>query len=161
MSFAIKNPAIVGESRTVTRIVVHCSDSYFGDAALIDSWHATRGWRSPSGKSIGYHYVILNGHKDHRLVYDSLLDGDVEAGRPLHEQGAHVAGANFDSIGVCLIGKDGLYTVEKIVQLRKFVRALMELYDISIEQIFAHHELDSKGKTCPDFSGTTLRGLLT
>ena len=38
----------------LTNIIIHCSDSDFGDAQTIDLWHKQRGW-----KGIGYHYVIV------------------------------------------------------------------------------------------------------
>ena len=44
------------QMREIKKIIIHCSDSEFGDAALIDKWHKERGWTG-----IGYHYVILNG----------------------------------------------------------------------------------------------------
>ena len=39
------------------KIVLHCSDSTFGNAAVITNWHIQRGWQT-----IGYHFVICNGH---------------------------------------------------------------------------------------------------
>lgn len=64
------------------------------DAALIDRWHARRGWgmQGPGGEihHIGYHYVIL-------------ADGTVEPGRPEWMTGAHCRGHN-DHIGICVVG---------------------------------------------------------
>ena len=40
---------------------------------------------------IGYHYVVL-------------LDGTIQAGRPIERQGAHCVGHNANSIGICYIG---------------------------------------------------------
>jgi len=45
-----------------------------------------RGW-----VDIGYHLVITRS-------------GDLELGRPLDVIGAHVAGFNFDSVSVCMVG---------------------------------------------------------
>ncbi len=70
-------------------IVVHCSATREGvwvDAHDIDEWHKARGW-----SMIGYHRVIL-------------LTGAVEQGRPYTRRGAHVAGNNVNSIGICMIG---------------------------------------------------------
>lgn len=75
--------------RAIDAIVWHCSatpDGKWFSAKDIDKWHKARGWRK-----IGYHRVIL-------------LDGLVEIGRELWEVGAHVAGQNSRSIGVCMIG---------------------------------------------------------
>lgn len=70
-------------------IVVHCSatrPSQDIGAAEIRGWHLKRGFND-----IGYHLVIRR-------------DGRIELGRPLHEIGAHVAGFNAASVGVCLVG---------------------------------------------------------
>ena len=85
----------------VEKIVVHCSDSDFGDAAEIDRWHKERKW-----SGIGYHKVILNGHRESVRPYVAADDGVVEDGRPLDTMGAHVLGHNSDSIGICLIGRN-------------------------------------------------------
>ena len=47
----------------------------------------------PDLRSIGYHYVIE-------------VDGALRAGRLPDEVGAHAAGHNADSIGVCMVGTD-------------------------------------------------------
>jgi N-acetyl-anhydromuramyl-L-alanine amidase AmpD len=70
-------------------IVIHCSATRGRlpvTAAQIRAWHRARGW-----SDIGYHRVIAR-------------DGTVEAGRPLDAVGAHVAGHNARSVGVCLVG---------------------------------------------------------
>lgn len=70
-------------------LVIHASATKAGvwiTAADIDRMHKARGWRK-----IGYHRVIR-------------LDGSVEQGRLFTEQGAHVAGNNVNTIGVCMIG---------------------------------------------------------
>lgn len=55
-------------------------------AAEIRSWHLGKGW-----SDIGYHWVIRR-------------NGQIEAGRQERAIGAHVAGSNSRSIGVCLVG---------------------------------------------------------
>ena len=72
-------------------IVIHCSASAFGvdmSAAEIDEIHRAppRKWRK-----IGYAQVIRR-------------DGLIEFGRHFDNQGAHVAGHNRHTVGVCLIG---------------------------------------------------------
>lgn len=88
--------------RAITHIVVHCSASPNGraiSAQEIDAWHRQRGFRrsAPVGQKhlphIGYHYVIG-------------VDGTITEGRSLGEIGAHVAGSNARSIGICMIGTD-------------------------------------------------------
>ncbi|MDD7726846.1 MAG: N-acetylmuramoyl-L-alanine amidase, partial [Bacteroidales bacterium] len=75
--------------RKINEIIIHCSDTPAGEdfsAADIDRWHKERGW-----SCIGYHYVVR-------------LDGTIEKGRDLSRAGAHCAGHNANSIGVCYIG---------------------------------------------------------
>ena len=75
--------------REINEIILHCSATREGHsyhAADIDQWHRARGFNK-----IGYHYVIT-------------LDGTVEKGRDVEEVGAHCAGFNANSIGVCYIG---------------------------------------------------------
>lgn len=83
--------------RTIDSIIIHCAYTPPGmdiGATEIRRWHVEeRGW-----KDIGYHYVVRR-------------DGDVEPGRDLdgdgdvvEEVGAHAAGHNAHSIGICLVG---------------------------------------------------------
>ena len=69
--------------RKIDKLIVHCSATQEGrnlDAAEINRWHLKRGW-----KGIGYHYVVL-------------LDGTIEYGRNIYEQGAHVKNHNKISV---------------------------------------------------------------
>ena len=59
--------------RKIDTIVVHCSDSAWGSAKVIDQWHRDRGWRM-----IGYHYVINNGHQSSKAKYNPEKDGLLE-----------------------------------------------------------------------------------
>ncbi|OZA06758.1 MAG: hypothetical protein B7X95_01395 [Methylophilaceae bacterium 17-44-8] len=91
--------------RTIETIVIHCSATPNGrpnTAADIDLWHKQRGFKrssqyvrnhQPQFKHLGYHVVIER-------------DGNIVYGRHLEEQGAHVAGHNAKTLGVCLIGTD-------------------------------------------------------
>ena len=75
--------------RIINRLVVHCAATPAGKAFTaedIRQWHKARGF-----KDIGYHFVIL-------------LDGTLEAGRPLDLAGAHAEGYNAASVGVCYVG---------------------------------------------------------
>lgn len=147
--------------RKITRVFIHCSDSPFGDADAIEEWHRSRFSQSPSGKHIGYHYVVLNGRRKKADEYSASDDGLVENGRPLDEPGAHVAGSNFDSIGVCLIGKDGLYTVAQLRAAAHLVRTLIEGHRLSWSAIYGHYQAQTAdGKTCPDFNIEHFRSLV-
>jgi N-acetylmuramoyl-L-alanine amidase len=81
----------------IKKIIIHCSDSEFGDVKIIDQWHKARGWRG-----CGYHYVITNGVLTHGKPYNNDHDGLIQPGRPLRDIGAHCKGHNHDSIGICL-----------------------------------------------------------
>lgn len=75
--------------RKIKYIVLHCSATKEGQNVSvrdIDRWHRQRGFRM-----IGYHYVIL-------------LDGSIRKGRDIAQVGAHVAGNNANSIGICYVG---------------------------------------------------------
>lgn len=146
--------------RKLNRIVVHCSDSAFGDAALINEWHKSRWKASPSGKFIGYHYVVLNGRRTSVNLYDRDDDGSVEEGRPVDEIGCHAAGANTDSIGVCLVGKGGLYTVAQILAASVLIEGLCANHKIPISSVFGHYQIPNAGKSCPDIEIDHLRSLV-
>lgn len=129
----------------MVKVVLHCSDSSFGNAALIAKWHLERGWNG-----IGYHFVILNGWPASG-VYNEAFNGHIETGRPLgsdpfiegKEIGAHVKGENVNSVGVCLIGKSGEFTDEQLNAALKAVYMLEQQFgEIALYQ---HSELD-KGK---------------
>ena len=82
--------------RDITEIILHCSATREGQHISTDTirkWHVEgRGW-----SDIGYHFVVL-------------LDGTVEAGRPIHRKGAHTKQRNATTIGICYVGgveKDG------------------------------------------------------
>ena len=128
--------------RHIGAIVVHCAatkpDADIG-AAEIRKWHIQgNGWRD-----IGYHYVIRR-------------NGRVESGRPLEQVGAHVAGHNADSIGVCLVG--GLdaagrsaaeYSPEQWTALRQLLGRLSGRFPEA--EILGHRDFPGVRKDCPCF----------
>lgn len=146
----------------MVKIVLHCSDSGFGNAALIAKWHCLpeqeviqngkvykgRGW-----SGIGYHYVILNGWltPDH---FNAKFDGYIETGRPLDddpfitksEMGAHVKGFNINSLGICLIGKSGKFTENQLNSALELISELEgQFHEI---EIYQHGELDKAKPFC-------------
>ncbi|MCW5722853.1 MAG: N-acetylmuramoyl-L-alanine amidase [Devosia sp.] len=75
--------------RPISEIIVHCAATPEGKDFTVDdirAWHKQRGW-----SDIGYHYVVYR-------------DGRVMLGRPIGQIGAHVAGRNTGTIGICYIG---------------------------------------------------------
>lgn len=127
-------------------IFVHTA-AYSGDAGAteIDAWHRARGWAG-----IGYHFVVRR-------------DGRVEPGRSLEHAGAHVAGCNSRSIGICCEGHGDYepHTDAQRSALLELCRALMERYDVSADRVLGHREVNTlidaglvgdfyrTGKTCP------------
>ena len=126
--------------RHIDTIVIHMSltpPSMDIGAAEIDRWHRDRGWRG-----IGYHHVIRR-------------DGTVEDGRPIEQQGAHVAGHNSTSIGVCMVGGrtqtgnavDANFTSAQWRSLSRLCKDLLIRFpDV---RIVGHRDLDNRG--CPGF----------
>lgn len=128
-------------------IILHCSASPFGNAALIAKWHVSeRGWNG-----MGYHYVILNGWIA-SSIYHPAFNGHIETGRPLDndpvvngsEIGAHVRGYNHNSIGICLIGNSGQFTHEQLNEALELIHKLEETYPAI--NIMQHSDLDPDNK---------------
>ena len=128
-------------------VIIHCSDSRYGNAALITKWHLERGFNT-----IGYHYVILNGLLDSDKFHRHF-DGYIETGRPLDddhiidldEKGAHVRGYNR-SVGICLIGRSGEATEKQKHSLLLLATLLKKQYD-GIE-LYQHSDFDHKKWYC-------------
>lgn len=136
-------------------IIIHCSDSTWGNAVVIDNWHRNRGW-----KGIGYHFVIQNGVAWDKSEYNSLLDGAIEPGRRFDydmwvenaEIGSHALGYNSTSIGICLIGKKK-FTESQFVALWRLIGIIQERIP-DVVNIIGHYQTKSgqeQGKTCPNF----------
>ena len=145
--------------RSIDLVVIHCSYSEYGNAALIDGWHRQRGW-----EGIGYHYVLLNGYPDadsHRLRRPCFwLDGVVETGRPLEVVGAHTRGHNRNSVGICLIGREQ-FTQQQFETLTRLIGELR--VGRPRLRLAGHYELlgpRDPPKTCPNMDMDWLRGLL-
>jgi N-acetylmuramoyl-L-alanine amidase len=127
-----------GREMIPTRITIHCTDSKDGervDISEIRKWHLARGF-----KDIGYHAVIQP-------------DGEVQHGRGLNEEGAHVHLHNDGNLGVCLVGR-GRYTRAQWGSLRYLLESwLMNFHQIPKWAIYLHNQYDTaqkEGKTCPN-----------
>lgn len=138
----------------MTKIILHCSDSRWGNAAIIDSWHQERGFQGRTGHHIGYHFVVLNGKVGPRM-FNKNFDGHIETGRPIDddnhieswEMGAHTKGQNTGSIGVCLIGKSGEFTPLQLNAVVHLLRDLKEQFYDEIE-VWQHSDFDDKKPFC-------------
>lgn len=159
-------------SRHITDIIIHCAATQNGDSlfrphpnggakippvAMIDGWHRQRGFKrsaearqrfNPQLTSIGYHYVIYT-------------NGASVSGRAEWEIGAHVAGQNSRSIGICLVGTDK-FTKAQWATLAELVRLLQKQYPRA--RVLGHRDyspdLNGNGiiepwewtKICPGFA---------
>ena len=126
--------------RKITEIIIHCSATIEGKdytVADIDRWHRARGFRK-----IGYHYVIYR-------------DGSIHAGRPISETGAHCAGHNAHSIGICYIGglaKDGRTPKDtRTPEQREAMRSLIKQLKQKFPEASIHGHREFAPKACPCF----------
>lgn len=121
-------------------IVVHCSATPpTRDIGLkeINEWHVARGF-----SSCGYQVIIRR-------------DGTREIGRGIDDVGAHVAGYNNRSVGVCLVGgvdanlkPEKNFTKSQIDALWQVIEMLTTMYPNA--QVVGHCDLNA-GKACPSF----------
>ena len=140
--------------RRITTVIVHCSDSNFGNIEMIRQWHKMRGF-----KDVGYHFVIYNGYLTDSEKYIAEMDGLIVDGRPLEQVGAHCMGYNSTSIGICLIGKLK-FSYKQLNILLYLLYNLLQTYPaLSIKRIYGHRDLDKK-KTCPNFDINAVKSLL-
>jgi len=132
--------------RKIEKIIIHCSDSSFGDVAEIRKWHKERGFCD-----IGYHYVILNGKRSKEYVGSEV--GMIEKGRADDVVGAHVKGMNSISIGICMIGVQNFYR-RQFWSCLGLVSQLLRLHNLTVNDVLGHCETPTgkeQGKTCPNF----------
>lgn len=120
------------------RIIIH--HSLTADGGTV-SWDAIRryhvhtlGWAD-----IGYHFGI-------ELVgpfYQCLV------GRPLNVMGAHCAGENTGSVGICFVGNFDreLPRPDQLDLGVRVVRGLIEVLQITPADVYRHH--DFAPKSCP------------
>lgn len=124
--------------RHINLIVIHCTASPNGRPVTVQTvaqWHKARGF-----KTIGYHYLVG-------------VDGSVGVGRDEEQAGAHAAGFNAHSIGVCMVGgtggaskqNPGLYTPAQWESLRVTIMDLMDRYPHAA--VVGHRDLS------PDLDG--------
>ena len=112
------------------------------------SWQAIRHYHinDPKHKynDIGYHYGIELVNDQHEIL----------VGRMPNQSGAHCKqmGMNRMSVGICFVGNfdDGKPLPEMWVMGLRFVRGLMDIYQIPRQNIKGHRELCDY-KSCPGF----------
>jgi N-acetylmuramoyl-L-alanine amidase len=134
--------------RDIRYIVIHCSDNLptqdIGVAEL-RVLHITPPPRGQGWRDVGYHFVIRRG-------------GRIETGRPLAQAGAHVAGYNANSIGLCLAGGRAQisppkyaanFTDEQWASLKTLVADLKKQFPKA--KIMGHRDFPKVAKDCPCF----------
>ena len=134
-----------------TEIVVHQSDSTDGPQANVEpifDWHIQHnGWQD-----VGYHALVERiGSR-----YFTIL------GRPWNMDGAHTIGHNSQALGICLVG-DFTKTPppdDQLAEAAKRVRFWMWFYDIPLERVYRHSDLNKT--ECPGlaFPWEKFKGLL-
>lgn len=133
--------------RKIDKVIIHCSDTYPDmdiGAKEIRHWHVDeRGW-----DDIGYHFVIRrNG-----VVEDGRdLDGD---GDIFEEVGAHTAGYNQNSIGICMVGgRSKADTTENNFNNVQFtaLERLLRIIKIEYPKATIHGHREFSHKACPSF----------
>ena len=141
MSRAILTSSQYQNYRRIDLIVVHCSATRCDSPTSLDdiiAWHQARGFAT-----IGYHYYITR-------------DGNVHRGRPLYQVGAHAAGYNQHSIGVCYEGgllPDGTPADTRTPAQRDTLHRLLERLkkDYPDALVKGHRDLPGVQKHCPCF----------
>ena len=125
--------------REINLIVIHCSasrcDRDFPFEAL-DRYHRSLGW-----KGCGYHYYVTK-------------DGRIHVGRHESEVGAHAAGFNAHSIGICYEGgldPKGLPADTRTEAQKRSIRHLLEnlLSRYKGAEVLGHRDLPKVRKACP------------
>ena len=126
--------------RSINMIIVHCTATIEGkeySVAEVRKWHLKRGF-----SDIGYHYLVG-------------LNGRVHEGRNVNISGAHTAGYNAHSIGVCYVGgldKDGkakdTRTPAQKAALKRLLTDLKKMYPHA--SIHGHREFANKACPCFD-----------
>ena len=136
-------PLILRKScRKITEIIIHCTATKEGNDTTVEAIRHCHIYER-GFSDIGYHYVIY-------------LEGSIHAGRSVHNAGAHCAGHNSHSIGVCYVGgcdrnmnpKDTRTEAQK-KSLVRLVKALMALYHLPASRVFGHYQFANKA--CPSF----------
>lgn len=120
----------------VKKIIVHCSDSDVpghDNIETIREWHLDRGFND-----VGYHCFIRK-------------DGTREQGRHDDVVGAHCAGENSDSLGVCLHGRDPRkFTDAQYKSLAEYCQEKINKYGLTYDDVHGHYEYSEK--QCPNFN---------
>lgn len=136
-------------ARSISGLVVHCSATRPAmdiGVAEIRQWHMKPKSQGGLGaRDVGYHYVIRR-------------NGLVEAGRKEAIAGAHVAGHNANTIGICLVGgvkqddfrkAENNFTAAQFASLKSLLTDLSRRYPGAV--VKGHRDFKGVHKACPSF----------
>lgn len=101
----------------------------------INEWHKAREFPLSSlGYYVGYHYVIEK-------------DGTTRQARKDDEGGAHAIGANFNSIGICLVGDFDieLPTEAQIIALGALIESKQHEHSLPVDAVYPHRHVSNTG----------------
>ena len=138
------------------KIFIHCSDSEFGTALMIQCWHVLKKW-----KTIGYHLCVTNGYPTNDWFKNKkkipFLEASVEVGREIDsdkwfepfEKGAGVYGFNEGSFHICMIGKKNFSNKVKNKTLEVVKFHVQQFEFDSFDFVYGHGEKDPKKSYCP------------
>lgn len=116
-------------------IVIHHTGEIGWDVYETNEYHKSLGW-----KGIGYNYFIEE-------------DGQIIEGRGMHV-GSHTKGLNNTSIGICMSGNFDLNypSEEQIESVCKLCKVIMKKYNIPVDKVIGHREVEGVTKSCPGYN---------
>lgn len=125
--------------RSIDKIIIHYTETPEGRNVTvqdIDAWHKQKKF-----KCIGYHYVVY-------------LDGSIHGGRPEEQMGAHCAGQNEHSIGVCYVGgiRDGVKCDTRTPEQKRSLYLLLKMLKKKYPNATIHGHNEFSKKECPGFN---------
>lgn len=124
----------VNPDRQIFRLIVHhTAGPKDSDVPTIRRHHLARGF-----SDIGYHTIIRGG-------------GEIQAGRPQHQMGAHAKGANADTLGVSVCGnfENEHPNTTQIDSLILVLTAWCRNYVVWPGNIKGHREVGTTATACP------------
>lgn len=115
--------------KRTSRIILHHAAASICDVRTVHTWHLKRGF-----SGIGYHFLVRK-------------DGTIERGRAENLVGAHAAGNNSNSIGICF---EGNFEIETMGEAQKnagkeLIAYLCNKYGIDV--VIRHKDVASTA--CP------------
>jgi len=157
--------------QNIKYLVLHITAGAWGTVESIRRFHMAprpvgRGWRD-----IGYHWLITNCYPTYESYAahrpEPAWDGMVWPGRDLdrdgdvdEEIGAHAYGYNSKSLGIALVGINGIFTAKQILAALDTCYSYTLKYRIPLEHVIGHYETGNTKKSCPQIDMDYFRKLL-